>query len=402
MIILSWLLSCVFVSAVAVLWAPIVADLWHFSKLVVSPSRNDIEPPQTTQLLFLVPAHDEELLLGDCVRSLANQGSSAVRVETVVIADNCSDRTAEVAREAGVRVLERTDSERRGKPYALDWAFQQLDLSVTDAVVIVDADARVDAGFSMALARCGPLNDIVVQPYNGVENRDDTALTRMAAVQSEMLHGLAFPLKARTGITMPLSAGMTLGTSALRRHGWQAFSIGEDFELYVLWTLKGVRFKHASDAFVFAQEARDTRQGGSQRTRWMAGRLFVLRRYLGEVLRASQLGIRQRLDLIGEMTVTALGPAMQAALTVFVAMLAWISRVPGGRILALVALLSLSRLIIYLAIAVARDPAPWRTMLAFLRLPSYVIWRVYIGLRSLFVSGTGTWVRTSRHGRGSE
>src|SRR5205809_2806425 len=110
---------------------------------------------------------------------------SADRVHIVVIADNCRDRTAEIARAAGVQCLERDAPQDPGKPRAIAWALGQLPVRSHDAVVIVDADTEVDADFIAYLATASPpLATKVLQPYNGVSNARQNALTRMAAVLS--------------------------------------------------------------------------------------------------------------------------------------------------------------------------------------------------------------------------
>ncbi|MFN0097659.1 MAG: glycosyltransferase family 2 protein [Gemmatimonadaceae bacterium] len=378
------------------LWLPTLADLAHVFSPRVRTSRG-AGPP--TRFLFLVPAHDEELLIADCIKSLYALDYPRECIAVVVVADNCSDRTAEVARAAGATVLERHHATDRGKQFALAWAITQVPLAGHDAVVVVDADTALDRRFAAELDAHAPLAGVVAQPFNDVENRTDNALTRMAAVQSQALHGLGFQLKATRGISVPLSAGMTLGTDVLRTHGWPAFSIGEDFELYVILTLRGVPFRHSDRARVFAQEARDLKQGSSQRKRWMAGRIYVLKTYLRETLTSPRIGWRQRLDLLGEMTVTALGPATQVALTLMLATIAWFVPLPAGRIVALLLLASLLRLVTYAVLAILRDPEPMRAAMAFVRLPPYILWRVSVALRSLVTSGTGAWVRTARHER---
>src|SRR3954452_24739057 len=134
------------------------------------------------RLLFLVPAHNEELLIGSCVRSLLGLRYPPERIAVCVIADNCSDATAQRARAAGGRCLERADLARPGKPRALAWALTQASLDQADAVVIIDADTTVDPDFASALAQAGPVNGRALQAYFDVANSDDSCLTRMAAV----------------------------------------------------------------------------------------------------------------------------------------------------------------------------------------------------------------------------
>ena len=134
------------------------------------------------QLLFLVPAHDEALLIESCVQSLRQiqYPESAYRV--VVVADNCTDDTAQLARASGAQCLVRTNPSQPGKPHAIAWALSQLTIRDYDAVVIVDADTVVEREFASELAHSAPLADKAVQGYNGVSNPDDSNVTRMAAV----------------------------------------------------------------------------------------------------------------------------------------------------------------------------------------------------------------------------
>src|SRR5258708_27780716 len=83
-------------------------------------------PGERTRFAILVPAHDEEVLLPALLRSVADLDYPRERREVVVVADNCSDRTAQIARGAGATVMERDDPARLGKGHALEWAFAQL------------------------------------------------------------------------------------------------------------------------------------------------------------------------------------------------------------------------------------------------------------------------------------
>src|SRR5260370_77841 len=100
-----------------------------------------------TRFLVVIPAHDESALIAGTVRSvLATDYPAALRT-VVVIADNCTDDTAAKARRAGATCLERVDADRRGKPWALNWLFNTIDLSAYGGVAIVDADTIVDSRF---------------------------------------------------------------------------------------------------------------------------------------------------------------------------------------------------------------------------------------------------------------
>ncbi len=100
-----------------------------------------------TRFALLIPAHDEEIVLSTLLESLAQLTYPKELYRVYVIADNCTDKTAELARQFdGVQVYERFDQQKRGKGYALNWMWQQLEESqqVFDAYIVLDADSVVN------------------------------------------------------------------------------------------------------------------------------------------------------------------------------------------------------------------------------------------------------------------
>jgi len=387
------LFTIVAIALAIVLLLPTASDLVSLAKLVVrrrAPMRDVGARPR---VLFLVPAHDEELLIGKTIRSLFAQRYPRDRMHVVVIADNCDDRTADVARAEGAECLERADLTRRGKPFALEWALARLPLSDFDAVTIIDADAVVDVGFAEALAAAAPLNDKAIQTYNDVSNRGENALTRMAAVFGAA-RVFMNELKCRVDLNSPMSNGLCLGTDLLRRRGWQAFSICEDWELYAILTQHRERVESVAGARVGAQEARSLKQSSSQRKRWAAGKLTVLRRHAWPILIGAR-NAHQKLDAIAELL--QIGPAVHFGFVLILGFLLWLSGAPG-RELALVLLgASLLRPVVYTLLGISVDPEPVRAALAFSYLPFYTVWRVGVQLRALAMLGNKPWIRTARH-----
>ena len=131
----------------------------------------------------VVPAHDEEAGIERTVRSLLALDWPADRYRVLVVADNCSDRTADRAAAAGAEVLVRNDPTRRGKGYALQHAFERiLERDATDAVVVVDADAEVSPNLLAAFAARLEAGAKVVQSSASVLNPDDSWRTRLMAI----------------------------------------------------------------------------------------------------------------------------------------------------------------------------------------------------------------------------
>ena len=347
------------------------------------------------RLLFLVPAHNEELLLADTLSALRAMSYPADRMHIVVVADNCDDGTADVARRSGVECLERFDSQRRGKPWAIAWAVEQLPLERFDAMVIIDADSLVEPTFAQALSDSGPLRSAAAQTFNDVRNARESALTRMAGVFSVVRCAVMNGLKSRVGLNVPFGNGLCVGTDVLRRLGWPAFSICEDWELYAILTAEGVSIANAPAARVMAQEARSLRQSSTQRERWAAGKFHVLLDQLPVIFRSARISWHAKLDAAAELT--ALGPAVTLGLTgVLIALLAALQP-PAALVVIGLLLLPVLRLVVYTGIAVAKSPEPLRTIGAFAFLPFYTVWRVAIQLRVFRPRRSRSWIRTARH-----
>lgn len=377
-----------------VLLLPTLSDLASLARAVWRRPRRAPAGP-TSRILFLVPAHNEELMIESCVRSIRALDYPADHWYVVVVADNCNDRTADIARGTGARCLERTDPERPGKAHAIAWALDRLPLVEYDAVVIVDADCVVDPRFARSLADEGPLASVAVQPYNDVLNPDDSPLTRLASLFAAARFRLAYPLKSLVGLSVPLSAGMCLGTAVLRKLGWGAFTIGEDWEMYARLTAAGVPIRCAPRAHLYAQETRSLHQSSTQRQRWTAGRLTVLGHYATAIIRSARIGWHQKLDVLGELAVP--GPVLHAITAGGLAALVVALGAPGADLLAFCLVASVSRPAIYSVAALVFDRRPAHTLTALFYLPLYAVWRVAIAIRSLMTLGDRTWVRTERH-----
>lgn len=381
--------------AVAVLWLPPLSELLSVlcRRRVVAAfhSRSREEP----RLLFLVPAHDEELMISKCVRSLVDMEYPVTSRQIVVIADNCTDATAMLARQEGAETLQRIDRESPGKPQAIAWALDQIELHDWDACVIVDADSTVAPTFASALAELAPLNDIVFQPNNLVLNEYESWLTRLGGLLGRCRFEVTYPLKQSAGLNCPIANGMGIGTNLLIRDGWRSFSITEDSELYALYTEAGVRIRHASAANIFSQESRSLQEGATQRRRWLAGRIRVIQDWGVRIIRSPRITWRQKLDMFVELGLAS--PVVHLMIAFAVSAVALFALpASAGRWIASVAAASLSGVAITTIIAVWRHPQPWRTLSAFFMLPAYASWRLVVLFGTLFTLRDNMWRRTAR------
>jgi 1,2-diacylglycerol 3-beta-glucosyltransferase len=389
-------------AALLALLIPVLVSLWlpAFSELLCLARRRAAvrrrEPAQAIQkLLFLVPAHNEQLLIAGCVRSLFAMNYPREAMTVVVVADNCDDGTVRFAAENGATVLDRLDPAQAGKPRAIAWALAQLDLSAWDAVVIVDADSVVDINFASELSAIGPLNDIVFQPNNLVMNEDESWLTRLGGLLGRCRFYVTFPLKQSAGLNCPVANGMGIGTGLLIRDGWQSTSITEDSELYVIYTEAGVPIRHASRANIYSQESRSLSEGATQRRRWLAGRIRVIHDWGWRIIRSRRIGWHQKLDVFVEIALC--NPVLHLLVAVTVALAAlWTLPATFGIWIAILAVASLSALGISTVVVLWTHPRPWATIFSFAFLPVYAIWRLGVLGRTLITLGDISWRRSAR------
>jgi cellulose synthase/poly-beta-1,6-N-acetylglucosamine synthase-like glycosyltransferase len=382
------------IAPLAGLWLlPLISDALMLARRPIRPGG---APPERARLLFLIPAHDESYTISSCVESLLAMRSRRADSRVIVVADNCSDDTAAVARGLGAEVLERFDTMRRGKPPALAWAMTQVALPDYDAVVIIDADTIVDPDFADALADRGPLRDIALQAYHDTWNPSESWLGVLGELLAAVRYQGQYPAKARAGLNVPLTGnGMVLGTGVLERAGWVDDSLTENWELYARYTERGERIAYGRGARLFAQEVKTLAQGSVQRRRWQAGRWIVFRTHLWPVLSSRAIGWHQKIDTVGELSVP--GPILQAAISIAAAVALGLTGAPVARAVALAFLLSLVPTIAWTLVAWVRHPKPGRIALAFLRIPVYVGWRMTIALLAVRTGRSGAWLRSPRH-----
>ncbi|WP_426112968.1 glycosyltransferase family 2 protein [Massilia sp. PWRC2] len=231
-------------------------------------------------LTVLVPAHDEGAGIGATLASVCAQLQAGDRV--LVVADNCSDDTAACARSAGAAVLERQDSERRGKGYALDAGVRHLagQLPLPALVVVIDADCLLAPHALERLARrCSRSGRPVQALYLMRAPAGSSLKTRVAEFAWTVKNQARALGLARAGLPCQLmGSGMAFPWALIESAALASADLVEDLRL-------GLDFARSGQAPLFCPEALVTSefpasvQGlKSQRTRWEHGHLAMLLR----------------------------------------------------------------------------------------------------------------------------
>lgn len=349
----------------------------------------------STRFAIVIPAHNEELFLGRLLDSIWNQDYPRELVETIVVADNCTDRTAEIAREQGITVLERVDQANRGKGYALKWAFDTGNLDQYDAVVVVDADCTVSPNSLRSLDSALQENR-VIQCYNGVGNPDQSWFTRLLDVSRTINNIIYSPAKRRLGLSCELTGtGMCFATKILRKHGWDAFTIGEDWEYYAKLIQKGEIVGFDVNARVYHQESSSLNQATSQRIRWSGGRFAVARKY-GLSLFSSGVIDKSLVKLDAGLSLILPNPSLGMNVTLLCLGGAFLA-IPDHR--ATLALwfvcLALAQLGVFM-VGVFYTKNRFSKLLAIFIAPAFLVWKMGIDALSILGVGRNKWVRTER------
>ncbi|TMC09487.1 MAG: glycosyltransferase [Chloroflexi bacterium] len=361
---------------------------------VRAPRRADPPP----RLAVLVPAHDEEELIARCVESLLAQDYSPSRFRVVVIADNCSDRTAAVAGGVGAVVMERRD-DRRGKGHALRWAMDRLLAAAEppDAVVVVDADSVAEPDLLRHLAATLAAGADVAQAEYLVLADDSSTRSRLVAAAFLLFHRVRFGGRAALGMPASLVGnGMLFSRRLLETLPWNAFTGVEDLEYTIELRLAGFRPQYVPAARLAGPVPHGYRGMRGQRLRWEGGRWHVVRtrlpQLIGHALRRDPGVLDAALDLavppLGLLAMgTLAGGAVSAAAVALHVATAW-SLSPW--------LLALAALTAFVLLGLRSARAPASLWLALLEAPRFLAWKAVTYVSILVGFDPHRWERAER------
>ncbi|GAB3577887.1 glycosyltransferase family 2 protein [Hymenobacter daeguensis] len=269
------------------------------------PRPAESRPAAATHFTLLVPAHNEERLLPQLLASIRRLHYPPALVEVVVIADNCTDKTATIVAAEGFACLERFTHEPSDKMQALRFGARQVlsHSTVADTVVcIIDADCVLAPGFLAALdgvyarRRAAP----VVQAFRSVSNAFASNITVLdAAAEALRQWVLAGPRKLLGLDNLIFGLGCSMRRAVfLELMALPIVSLAEDKEWKVFLTQRNVRIDYCPTARLGYEVVAETPDFGQQRARWLAGYYHLLRTHgLPVLLQGLRQASPARLDL---------------------------------------------------------------------------------------------------------
>ena len=236
----------------------------------------------------IVAAHNEKAVIGQLITNLQELEYPKELYDIYVIADNCSDNTADIARDAGAIVCERTHTTKKSKGFALEWMFEKLFAMERqyDGVVIFDADNLVHPKFLLEMNNRLCKGDKIVQGYLDAKNPYDTWVAGTFAIAFWVIDHISHLAKTNIGLSAVLGGtGMCITTDVLKHHGWRATCLTEDMEFTMKSLAEGIKTTWAHDAIVYDEKPLTFRQSWNQRKRWAQGQFDVAHRFIPTMLR---------------------------------------------------------------------------------------------------------------------
>lgn len=276
-----------YIIQIALVW--IVTIYWLYQLVVsvcslIKLKDKPILEDKQNRFMAIIPAHNESAVVANLVESLKNQNYPKELYDIYVIADNCTDNTAEVARNAGAIVYERFDETKKTKGFALQWFLAQKieENAPYDALCVFDADNIADENFLKAMNKKLCQGENVVQGYRDIKNPTDNWITAGYAIFYWTMNRFYHYARYNIGLSPLLNGtGFMVRFDVIKPTGWDTKTLTEDIEFSLKNIIEGRRLGWATDAIVYDEQPTGFKQSWSQRSRWTVGHIQCLKEYTG-------------------------------------------------------------------------------------------------------------------------
>ena len=256
----------------------LIISLCSFVKVKDKPLVEEKE----NKFMMIIPAHNEEKVVGELIESLKNLDYNKDLYDIYVIADNCTDNTAKIAKDAGVIVYERFDEQHKTKGFALQWFLKKKieEDAPYDAFCVFDADNIVDKNFLKAMNKKLNQGEDVVQGYRDIKNPSDSWVTAGYALFYWTMNRFYHLARYNIGLSPLINGtGFMVRFDVVKPDGWQTKTLTEDIEFSLKRIIAGKKLGWATDAIVYDEQPIGFKQSWSQRSRWTVGHIQCLHEY---------------------------------------------------------------------------------------------------------------------------
>lgn len=252
----------------------------------------------------VISARNERDVIGQLVASLKAQNYPSDKLDVFVIADNCTDDTADVAREAGAIVYERFNKAKVGKGYALDWLFKIIKKDYVDAgyegYMVFDADNLLDKNYVAEMNKVFDNGYDILTSYRNSKNFDDNWISSAYSLwflrEAKYLNNSRMQLGTSCAIS---GTGFLVGANVIEENGgWIHHLLTEDIEFTCDSVSKGMKIGYASKAILYDEQPTKFSQSYTQRLRWAKGFYQVFANYGKKLFRGIFKGSFSCFDML--------------------------------------------------------------------------------------------------------
>ncbi|GAK41964.1 putative glycosyl transferase [Paenibacillus sp. TCA20] len=240
------------------------------------------------RFLLLIPANNEAAVISDILENLKQIDYPDHLYDICLIADNCQDNTAEIGRSKDVMVLEHfyLPGEKKGKPYAIRYAIETVDLNQYDAICVFDADNLVSRNYLEQMNNHLCAGEKIVQCYIDTKNPTDNFVTIAFDTSFRVMNRSWQLAKSRLGLSNVIGGtGFCVEMNVFREVGWTAKSLTEDLEFTMQALLRGVKTTWCHHAKVYDEKPTGFKDSCIQRLRWSRGHWDVCFKYTAPLLK---------------------------------------------------------------------------------------------------------------------
>ncbi len=384
--ILFLVTGLLFLSVLLYLFFLAAASLWP-------EKARPVDSGQRATFAILIPAHDESGVLQRTLDNIAEVDYPADHYKIFVVADNCSDNTAEIARKGGAICWERT-SEEFGKGFAVKYGFDRLveyeqeegaqddgGLNRFDAFLQIDADTLMNQSYLQALSRRIQEGAQAVQSNAIVLHPESSPMESLAYLGSVLNRNLRYKGRTRLGFTTNLTGTMCFASDVIRKHGWIATSIVEDIEYTMFLHLNDVRVVFAPEAMIYIEIPESFKEAKQQRKRWDGGKFKIRNKYLKKVIVE---GIKRRDVSYFDSAMELMIPPFSIFATLIIAcfFLFLLLDFSGLNLNFYIWISVVSGLAIYVATGLILAGTSLKVYRNLLYAPYYILWRSWIVIQS--------------------
>ncbi len=240
---------------------------------------------QKNKYAIMISARNEETVIGYLLDSIHANDYPQNLIDIYVVADNCTDKTAEISREKGAIVYERADTVHQGKGHALNFLLKHIDkekgLEFYNGYFVFDADNLLDKHYITEMDKCFSAGSRIITSYRNSKNYGSNWISAGYALwfirEARYLNNPRFLLNTSCAVS---GTGFLVHSDIIKRQGgWKHFLLTEDIEFSIDNVIQGEKVGYCHNAMLYDEQPTSFKQSWRQRLRWSKGFLQVISKY---------------------------------------------------------------------------------------------------------------------------